>query len=71
MGKKDLRKGHEKQLHISIQIIHAKLLLFSNFIASEFILSTVQASNLLTPRSRVLLEKLTTFQPVKKFPTFY
>jgi len=26
---------------------------------------------LLTPWSRVLLEKLTGFQPVKKFPTFY
>jgi hypothetical protein len=31
----------------------------------------VGSTYLLTPRRRVLLEKLTDFQLVKKFPTFY
>ena len=31
----------------------------------------VNCSYILTPWSRVLLEKLTVFQPVKKFPAFY
>ena len=71
MGKKDLMEGTgEATPHFSTN--HScKLLLFSNFIVSEFILPTAQTFNLLTPWSRVLLEKLTSFQPVKKFPTFY
>jgi hypothetical protein len=64
-------KGQERQLHISILIIHAKLQLFSNFIESEFILHSVQPSYLITPWSRVLLEKIIGFQLVKKFSTFY
>jgi len=34
-------------------------------------LFTYVLTYLLTPWSRVLFEKLTSFQPVKKFPTFY
>jgi hypothetical protein len=33
--------------------------------------NSVNNTNLLTPRSRVLLEKLTVFQIVNKFPAFH
>ena len=36
-----------------------------------YLILTYLITYLLSPRSRVFLEKLTGFQPVKKFPTFY
>ena len=70
MGKRDPMEGKgEATPHFNTN--HScKITVIFKFIVSEFILPTAQAFNLLTPWSRVLFEKVISFQPVKKFPTF-
>jgi hypothetical protein len=52
---------------IIIKIDYLKLLMLTNIQGKRFI----NILNLLTPRSRVLLQQLTCSQLVKKFPAFY
>jgi len=72
LGNNSVRKRENVGLNRSVIYTHFPLshphfyLSFFNSIAKKNCSYSV-----LTPRSRVLLEKLTAFQLVKKFPAFY